>query len=94
MREGGRGAIPTSISIFDSYDMKTLWFKFGHVASKCQDFRVGMPFFQPFYEMKLKTSSFGILKPVKISWPNSNLKAFISKESDIEMLVGEKIFSK
>ena len=27
--EGGR-ATPTSISIFDSYDMKTLWFEFGH----------------------------------------------------------------
>ena len=26
---GGRGATPTSISIFDSYDMKTLWFEFG-----------------------------------------------------------------
>ena len=24
------GATPTSISIFDSYYMKTLWFKFGH----------------------------------------------------------------
>ena len=32
--EGGneeeRVATPTSISIFDSYDMKTLWFEFGH----------------------------------------------------------------
>ena len=28
--EGGRGATPTSISIFDSYDMKTLWFIFDH----------------------------------------------------------------
>ena len=28
--EGGRVATPTSFSIFDSYDMKSLWFKFGH----------------------------------------------------------------
>ena len=28
--EGGREAASTSISIFDSYDMKTLWFEFGH----------------------------------------------------------------
>ena len=27
--EEGRRATPTSISIFDSYDMKTLWFEFG-----------------------------------------------------------------
>ena len=28
--EWGRGATPTSISIFDFYDMKTLWFEFGN----------------------------------------------------------------
>ena len=28
--EGGRGATPTSISILDSYDMKTSLFEFGH----------------------------------------------------------------
>ena len=28
--EEGRVATPTSISIFDSYDMKILWCKFGH----------------------------------------------------------------
>ena len=28
--EGGRVATPTSISIFDSYDMKSLWFRFGY----------------------------------------------------------------
>ena len=31
------------------------------LASKCQDFKVGMPIFQPFYEMKLKTSKFKVL---------------------------------
>ena len=31
------------------------------LASKCQDFKVGMAFFQPFYEMKLKTSKFKVL---------------------------------
>ena len=29
-REWGRVATPTSFSIFDSHDMKSLWFKFGH----------------------------------------------------------------
>ena len=61
------------------------------LASKCQDFEVGMSFFKPFYVMKLKTSklkSVGNLKPVKISLPNSNHKVFISKESNIETLVG------
>ena len=28
------------------------------LAAKCQDFKVGMPVFQSFYEMKLKTSKF------------------------------------
>ena len=29
-REGGRGVSPTSNSIFNSYDMKSLGFDFGH----------------------------------------------------------------
>ena len=32
--------------------------------------------------------SVGILKSVKISWPNSNHKVFLSQESNIEMLKG------
>ena len=31
------------------------------LASKCQHFKVGMPIFQPFYVMKLKTSNFKVL---------------------------------
>ena len=31
------------------------------LASNCQDFKVGMPVFQPFYDMKLKTSNFKVL---------------------------------
>ena len=31
------------------------------LASKCQDFKVKMPFFQPLYVMKLKTSKFKVL---------------------------------
>ena len=31
------------------------------LSLKCQDFKVGMPFFQPFYVMKLKTSKFKVL---------------------------------
>ena len=31
------------------------------VASKSQDFKVGMPVFKPFYEMKLKTFKFKVL---------------------------------
>ena len=31
------------------------------LATKCQDFKVEMPFFQPLYVMKLKTSKFKVL---------------------------------
>ena len=31
------------------------------LASKCQDFEVEMPVFQPFYEMNVKTSNFKVL---------------------------------
>ena len=31
------------------------------LASKCQDFKVEMPFFQPLYVMKLKTPKFKVL---------------------------------
>ena len=31
------------------------------LASKCQDFKVEMPFFQPLYVIKLKTSKFKVL---------------------------------
>ena len=51
MKGGKEEATPTSISIFDSYDMKTLVISL--VASKYQDFKVGMPVFQPFYVMRL-----------------------------------------
>ena len=47
--EGGRGATPTptSISIFDSYDIPCDFnlVMISSVASKCQDFKVGMPVF-------------------------------------------------
>ena len=58
------GATPTSISIFDSYYMKTLWFKIvmiSSLASKWQVLKVGMPIFQPLYEVKLKASKFKVL---------------------------------
>ena len=45
MKEGGRVATPTSFSIFDSYDMKSVWFKFGHdifTGFKIKVFKVGM----------------------------------------------------
>ena len=54
------------------------------VASKYQDFKVGMPIFQPFYEMKLKTSKYKELASwnqctaVNRSWPKLNHKVFIS----------------
>ena len=31
------------------------------LASKCQDFKVEMPFFHPLYVVKLKTSKFKVL---------------------------------
>ena len=38
------------------------------VGGNEENFKVGTPVFQPFYEMKLKTSSLKVLKPVKISF--------------------------
>ena len=57
--EGGRVATPTRFSIFDSYkaldsyDMKCLWFEFGHNIwiQNGKSLKVGMPVFQLFYEM-------------------------------------------
>ena len=62
--EGGGRATRTSISIFDSYVMRPCDLNLvmiSALASKCQDFKFGMPVFQPFYEMKLKTSKFKVL---------------------------------
>ena len=56
----GRIATLTSFSIFDSYDMKSLLFEFGH-DTYLQWLKVGMPVFQLFYEMKFKTSKFKVL---------------------------------
>jgi len=61
------------------------------LASKCQDLKVEMPYFQPLYVMKFNTSKFksvGILLPVKIPLQNSDHKVFIPKKSNIEELVG------
>ena len=57
------------------------------VASKCQDFKVGMAVFQPFYEMKLKASK---------SWPFEASEDIMTKfksqamslELNVEKLVG------
>ena len=63
MREGGE-PLPLAFS----YSILMIWrpcdlnlVMISSVASKCQDFKVGMPVFQPFYEMKLKTSKFKVL---------------------------------
>jgi hypothetical protein len=52
--ERGRVATLTSFSIFDSYEMKSLnLVMISSVASKRQVvLKVGMPVFQPFYEIK------------------------------------------
>ena len=57
MREGGE---PLTLAfqylilmIQRPYDLNLVMVS--SLASKCQDFKVGMSFFQPFYEMKLKT---------------------------------------
>ena len=60
VNEGGV-SLPTAIQylLLTSHDMKSLGFDF------CHDIfiglKVGMPVFQPFYEMKLKTSKFNRL---------------------------------
>ena len=57
--EGGRVAIPTSFSIFYSYGSNLVIMS--SLDSKWQGLKVGMPVFQLFYEMKLKTSMFKVL---------------------------------
>ena len=50
--ERGREETPTSISILDSYDIKTLGFEFGNyifTGFKKPHFKVEMSYFQPFY---------------------------------------------
>ena len=63
-QEWGRVTTPTNISTFDSYDMKCLWFKFGHdifTGYKMASHKVRMPVLQPFNQMKLITSNFKVL---------------------------------
>ena len=50
MRKGGRVATPTSFSIFDSFDMKSL------ASFEMARPKVGMPVVWLFYEMNFKTS--------------------------------------
>ena len=52
-RAGMRVAIPTTFLIFDSYDMKSLWSRFG--CNIFTGFKTASPFFKSFYELKLKT---------------------------------------
>ena len=60
MRKGGE-PLPLAFQylILMIYDLNLVMIS--SVASKCQDFKVGMPIFQPFYEMKLKTFKFKVL---------------------------------
>ena len=60
MRKGGE-PLPLAFQylILMIYDLNLVMIS--SVASKCQDFKFGMPVFQPFHEMKLKTSKFKVL---------------------------------
>ena len=73
MREGGE-----SLPLAFQYLIFMIWrhrdlnlVMISSLASKCQDFQIWMPVFQPFYVMKLKTSKFKALA----FW---NPKVFIS----------------
>ena len=61
--EGGRVASHTSVSKFDSYDKNSLPFRFDHgiFTDLWQGLKIGMPIFQLFYEIKLKTYKFKVL---------------------------------
>ena len=63
MREGGE-VLPLAfqyliLMIWRHCDLNLVMISF--LASKCQDFKFEMPVFQPFYDMKLKTSNFKVL---------------------------------
>ena len=63
MREGGK-PLPQAFQylilvIWRHCDLNLVMISF--LASRCQDFKVETPVFQPFYDMKLKTSNFKVL---------------------------------
>ena len=79
IKEGGRGATPKGILIFDSNDMKILWFKFGH------EIFTGLEVFQFHFIIRLKNEHPKLTKdlPFWSQWryrPNLYHKLFISKE--------------
>ena len=61
--EGGVGATPTSISIFDSYVMKTLWFKFGHAKTSWDARFLAVLCINEIVDLSVYIA--GIFKPVK-----------------------------
>ena len=75
--------------IWRPYDLNLVMIS--SLASKCQHFKLRGLQFHSIKWLKNRHPNFkvciGILKSVKISWPNSNHKVFISKESNIEKLV-------
>ena len=74
---GWRGACLKfwSCSIFDSYDMKSLWFKFGHdilagfKMRRLLNKRFLISFHKTAEKLSFQLLRLAILKPVKISWP-------------------------
>ena len=60
--EGGSVATPTSFSVFDSYDMKILWFKFVHgftAILKAKKYSKCPKIYQP--KLSTQAQKFGIL---------------------------------
>ena len=84
----GRVATPNSFSIFDSFDMKSMGMV-SSLASKWEGLNVGVPVFQLFYEIELKTFKIKHFQASEdIMTKFKNCKLFMSQESNTEKLVG------
>ena len=89
--EWGRVAIPTSFSMFDSYDMKCLWFKFGYnifTGLKMvgpYPLKVGMPVFLSYFmkwdwrPLGLKSWHFEVSADITINFSSQALHVIIIK---------------
>ena len=89
MREGGK-PLPLPLQYLIFMVLRPCYLNLvmmSSLASKCQDFKVKMPFFQPFYVMKSKTSKFQEslesniemlvrVAPLTLSFPTSETQAF------------------
>ena len=74
IEENSGVATSTSLFLFDSFDMNSLWFKSGNMVSSTASIEYWMPIFSCFLKWNedLKIESFVDLKQVQMSWYQKN----------------------